>query len=297
MSVSWRLTPGILAGSIPGDNDGVLLSSNSRRVSSSDGRGTFSPDYDNGLRKSRLHQPIYRPDLDLGARFELSEGYVGAMCRGLREGSAWGLILGIFDSEERTTHRCRPFDWRDDRLSGSEDGGGSGPGRNRQIEEYALLLHYFHKASNERRIVPILVTRDPASPNLLDLNQQEFFPQLSSYWIVPVLRSSWDELAGLLLEIERHPAEQIVAGEWESSPYFPVPSIIDAAIALRSGLSIREIAHSEASEHEIQEVCAVLQELCGSRSRSETTRDLFPHRCTGFRQDAGRAKPCALRRK
>ena len=142
---------------------------------------------------------------------------------------------------------------------------------NRQIEEYALLLHYFHKASNERRIVPILVTRDPASPNLLDLNQQEFFPQLATYWIVPVLRSSWDELAGLLLEIERHSGEQIVAGEWESSPYFPVPSIIDAAIALRSGLSIREIAHSEASEHEIQEVCAVLQ------SYVDRARDLKQH--------------------
>jgi len=40
---------------------------------------------------------------------------------------------------------------------------------NRQIEEYALLLHYFHKASNERRIVPILFTREPTTPNLLEL--------------------------------------------------------------------------------------------------------------------------------
>ena len=128
-----------------------------------------------------------------------------------------------------------------------------------QIEEYALLLHYFHKASNDRRIVPVLVTNEPATPNLLDLNQQEFFPQLSSYWIAPVLRSSWDKLGALLLEVHRYPGGQILASEWESSPYFPVPNIIDAAIALRSGLSIREIAHSEASEHEIQQVCEVLQ--------------------------------------
>ena len=52
------------------------------------------------------------------------------------------------------------------------------------------MLHYFHKASNERRIIPILVTRESAVPDLLALNQQEFFPQLSSYWIAPVLRSS-----------------------------------------------------------------------------------------------------------
>jgi hypothetical protein len=129
----------------------------------------------------------------------------------------------------------------------------------RQIEEYSLLLHYFHKASNDRRIVPVVVSREPTIPNLLDLNQRGLFPQLYSYWIAPVLKSSWDELAGLLLEIDQHAQEQIQATEWESSPYFPVPSIIDAAIALSTGLSIREVAHSEASEHEIQEVCAAIQ--------------------------------------
>jgi len=147
--------------------------------------------------------------------------------------------------------------------------GAVGAQAHRQIEEYALLLHYFHKASDQRRIVPILVTREPATPSLLDLNQQEFFPQLTSYWITPVLRSSWENLAALLLEIGRSTCNQVLASEWEASPYFPVPNIIDAAIALRSGLSIREIAHSEASEHEIQEVCAVLQGFVNS-ARAES---------------------------
>jgi hypothetical protein len=138
----------------------------------------------------------------------------------------------------------------------------------RQIEEYSLLLHYFHKASRDRRIVPVLVTHEPATPSLLDLNQRGFFPQLAQFWIAPVLRSSWDELDGLLREIARHSQGQLQHHEWASSPYFPVPTIIDAAIALRSGLSIREIAHSEASEHEIQEVCAVVQS-CVNRARAE----------------------------
>jgi hypothetical protein len=38
-----------------------------------------------------------------------------------------------------------------------------------------------------------------------------------------------------------------------------VPSIIEAAVSLRSGLSIREIAHSEASEHEIEMVRRTIQ--------------------------------------
>ena len=124
----------------------------------------------------------------------------------------------------------------------------------RQIEEYALLLHYFHKGSNERRIVPIIVSPMACEPNFIHLNQREFFPQLASYWIAPVIRGSWSDLPGVLLEVERHSAKQLCVEEWDDSAYFPVPSIIEAAIALKSGLSIREIAHSEASEHEIEAV-------------------------------------------
>jgi len=138
----------------------------------------------------------------------------------------------------------------------------------RQIEEYALLLHYFHKGSTEQRIVPILVSSENRAPDCVALNQQGLFPQLSSYWVVPVLRSSWHELADVLLEVERHAQGQIVVEEWDISPYFPVPSIIEAATALRSGLSIREIAHCEASEHEIETVCRTVQDYV-DRARRE----------------------------
>jgi hypothetical protein len=137
-----------------------------------------------------------------------------------------------------------------------------------QIEEYALLLHYFHKGSNGHKIVPILVSSENGTPDCVALNQQGLFPQLSSYWVAPVLRSSWHELAGVLLEVERHVQGQIVAEEWDISPYFPVPSILEAAIALRSGLSIREIAHCEASEHEIETVCQTVQNYV-DRARKE----------------------------
>jgi hypothetical protein len=128
-----------------------------------------------------------------------------------------------------------------------------------QIEEYSLLLHYFHKASNERRILPILVSADAPKPDFTSLTQQEFFPQLPCYWIAPVLRCKWEDLAAVLIEVEDPESDQIFASDWASGPYFPVPSIIEAATALRTGLSIREIAHSEAAEIEIQGVCEALQ--------------------------------------
>ena len=130
----------------------------------------------------------------------------------------------------------------------------------RQIEEYALLLYYFHKASAGRRIVPVLVSLDAPTADFNALSQREMFPQLPSHWITPVLSTSWSNLADLLIEVSRAAALQLFADEWDQSPYHPVPSIIEAALALKSGLSIREIAHSEASEHEISGVRGTIQE-------------------------------------
>jgi ABC-type glutathione transport system ATPase component len=76
-----------------------------------------------------------------------------------------------------------------------------------------------------------------------------------------VITSSWEDLANKFLALEDLSAVQICAECWDSAPYFPVPSIFEAAIALRSGLSIREIAHSEASEHEIEKVQQTIQAI------------------------------------
>jgi hypothetical protein len=50
----------------------------------------------------------------------------------------------------------------------------------RQIEEYALLLHYFHTASSNRRIVPIIVSGQEVGTDLAALSQREAFPQLAA---------------------------------------------------------------------------------------------------------------------
>jgi hypothetical protein len=137
----------------------------------------------------------------------------------------------------------------------------------RQIEEYSLLLHYFHKGSTDRRIVPIILSPESNETDLLSLNQRELFPQLASYWVAPAVQSSWAQLSNLLVEIEDCDELQTDAETWDDSAYFPVPSIIEAALALKSGLSIREIAHSEASEHEIEFVGQAVQNYV-DRARS-----------------------------
>lgn len=129
----------------------------------------------------------------------------------------------------------------------------------RQVEEYALLLHYFHKLSADQRIVPIVVSSQAYDPDPLAVNQRELFPGLPAYWISQVIFSSWIGLASLLVAVDSPSSVQVLVEDWNSSPYFPVPSIFEAALALKSGLSIREIAHSEASEHEIDKVCRAVQ--------------------------------------
>lgn len=137
----------------------------------------------------------------------------------------------------------------------------------RQIEEYALLLHYFHKASTDRRIVPIIVSPQLGKPNPIELQHDEIPPQLATYWIRPVVFSAWKWLSNLLIEIERGANGHVSLEMWDNSPYFPVPTIMEAAIALKSGLSIREIAHSEASEHEIDSVQNAIQGYVGLARR------------------------------
>ena len=135
----------------------------------------------------------------------------------------------------------------------------------RQLEEYALLLHYFHKASAERKILPIIVSPEAGEPDLDAFNQYEMFPQLATYWVNKVITTSWQSLPNVLEVVGNGGNnERLQAGLWDESPYHPVPSIIEAAIALRSGLSIREIAHCEASEHEISMVRQAIQECVDS---------------------------------
>jgi hypothetical protein len=146
------------------------------------------------------------------------------------------------------------------------------PEARRQLEEYALLLHYFHKGSAQKRITPVLIWSNAPDSTLDSLKQMELFPQLAAYWIGNVVQANWDNLPIILCEISVQSSETISSLEWDESPYRPVPSIIEAAIALRTGLSIREIAHSEASEHEIGVVREAIQSIVDqAQERNEHT--------------------------
>jgi len=139
--------------------------------------------------------------------------------------------------------------------------GEAGREAERQVEEYALLLHYFHKPSDKRRLVPLLVS--PADGEAVDGRQLELaLTDTAAFWIDPVRRVGWGSLAYFLAhyEVSSRAEDAVDLLAWDEGEYYPVPSIIEAARSLQAGVgTIREIAHSRAARHDIDELTAVIR--------------------------------------
>ena len=137
----------------------------------------------------------------------------------------------------------------------------------RQAEEYALLLHYFHEPSDRRRIVPLVVAPSTRRPRQL---LQQFLPILEApaYWISPVDQVTWENLADTLLSIETRSASAIDLFTWDDGEYRPVPTIIEAALSLQSGLAVREIAHSRAARHDVDRLTDFVTRLIENARRT-----------------------------
>jgi hypothetical protein len=144
-----------------------------------------------------------------------------------------------------------------------------------QVEEYALLLHYFHAASHRRKIISLLV-----GTNGVPWSQEEqaelAFEETPRYWIPRVQMLSREQLGECLLYLSRgvSDAPQIIGSSWEIAAYQPVPSIIDAARSLQMGLKIGEIARSEAAQHDIEDLTSYLLQAVDS-ARKNRRRAIF----------------------
>jgi hypothetical protein len=144
----------------------------------------------------------------------------------------------------------------------------------RQVEEYGLLLHYFHKASDRQRIFPVVVARSDVGMSRLiqqsdALRQHELgFATLPSFWIAATQVTAWSSLTTLLMSMTSGGPAIMESPTWDEAAYCPTPTIIEAAVALKTGLTVREIAQSEAAEHDISAVTDEIQEIV-ERAQSE----------------------------
>jgi hypothetical protein len=138
----------------------------------------------------------------------------------------------------------------------------------RQAEEYALLLHYFHKPSYRRQILTFVVGPSAGRKN----HDQLFLPieEAAAYWVASGEQLSWLDLYTKLQYLVAQPVQNaILANDWLSGAYHPVPSIIEAARSLHQGLNVREVAHSRAARHDVERLTKFVHSVV-EKSKAES---------------------------
>jgi schlafen family protein len=171
------------------------------------------------------------------------------LCQSLAEAMRWGLLL-----EFPIPRRQRRIDAV--LLAGElifvlefkSGASGAAWSSGQQAEDYALDLAYFHAPSHHRVIIPVVV-----APGLPSTQSRNVGNNVRSLGSVPP-----EELSTFLrmtFQAERRDEwTQISSQEWDEGAYEPVPTVIEAAMALYAGMSVREIARSHAGEENLTSV-------------------------------------------
>jgi hypothetical protein len=113
----------------------------------------------------------------------------------------------------------------------------------RQAQEYALNLADFHEASRHRIAIPIAVG---AFPTLipLDVTSEHGGAAVASEDLSDVILSSFR-----LWGAKATPIQPV---EWNTSRYFPVPTIVQAASAIYHNHDVKELAYSRAGTENLE---------------------------------------------
>lgn len=128
-----------------------------------------------------------------------------------------------------------------------------------QVLDYALDLKNFHKYSQDKVIVPILVATEHKKASTV--------VQMSVYddKVVNPLVTGKDGLLDLIrMVLDEFPNESSVNTKWINSPYAPTPTIIEAARSLYENHSVEDITKHEAdkasTDRTISYVLSVIKE-------------------------------------
>lgn len=112
-----------------------------------------------------------------------------------------------------------------------------------QVLDYALDLKNFHKYSQDKLIVPILVATNYSKSS--SIIQSSVYDDR----IVNPLVTGKNHLSTLIQEIlTRFPDETAINENWIISPYAPTPTIIEAARTLYESHSVEDITRHEADQ-------------------------------------------------
>ena len=112
-----------------------------------------------------------------------------------------------------------------------------------QVLDYALDLSNFHRYSQNKVIVPILVPTNYVEPTN-SIRRSGYDDK-----VINPLVTGKEGLLGLITDVlHRFPYEATVDDNWIISPYAPTPTIIEAARSLYENHSVENITRHEADE-------------------------------------------------
>jgi hypothetical protein len=110
-----------------------------------------------------------------------------------------------------------------------------------QAYDYAIDLKYFHEASHNLSVVPILVA-SRAKTRIFLLAPHARVSGLCQ----PICTNAEDLAATINCVISKLPAECVDPATWEASRYCPTPTIVEAARALYAGHGVADISRNDA---------------------------------------------------
>ena len=110
-----------------------------------------------------------------------------------------------------------------------------------QAYDYALDLKYFHEASHNATVVPILVASEA---HALPIVFQQHTRIQGLY--VPLCTNKNNLTSTIRQIIQQVPSTNLHQQTWAESPYRPTPTIIEAARALYAGHGVTEISRNDA---------------------------------------------------
>jgi len=136
-----------------------------------------------------------------------------------------------------------------------------------QAYDYAMDLKYFHEASHDLPVVPVLVATNakPRSPNLV--------PHSRVPGLYETVCATKVDLRGVLDYLQQVlPGSDVSAQAWEGSRYCPTPPIIEAARALYAGHGVADISRSDAGainlEHTSTQLVRIIEKTRTERSKA-----------------------------
>ena len=137
-----------------------------------------------------------------------------------------------------------------------------------QVLDYALDLKNFHKFSQDKVIVPVLVATN--YKNFTSIVQMSVYDDL----VVNPLLTGAENLFDIITSVlHRFPDEIPVDCNWIISPYAPTPTIIEAARSLYENHSVENITRHEADKVSTDRTIAyILQVIKESNTMGPVSR-------------------------